>query len=110
MKTKQLTVRSSWARRWASLSLLAATVAAGSFGCNEGAEGDRCNPALIDPATGSNHDECGSSLICQQPSSCAESYCCPKDPSKSTNPFCNGSACSGGSGPGDDGGTDGAQE
>jgi hypothetical protein len=32
-------------------------------GCNQGAEGDRCNPDL-------SHDECGSGLQCTQPLDC----------------------------------------
>ncbi len=61
--------------------------------CDEGNEGDRCNPNL-------SHDECNDGLTCQQPL-CAmsttrtepENYCCPADPSKSSNPYCNGLGC-----------------
>lgn len=58
--------------------------------CNEGAEGDRCNPDL-------SHDECGAGLTCQTPSdpktgaTCGESYCCPTPASSSSNSYCNGS-------------------
>jgi hypothetical protein len=61
------------------------------LGCAEGGEGDRCNPLL-------SHDECGGqALVCSGPSTpyplpgaCVENYCCPKDPSKSSSPSCNG--------------------
>jgi len=55
--------------------------------CEEGREGDRCNPDL-------SHDECGSGLSCQQPVNCPENYCCPTS-GESTNPFCQ-PGCSGG--------------
>ncbi len=54
-------------------------------GCDGGREGERCNPLL-------SHDDCNGGLVCTQPATCAESYCCPANGS-STNPFCNGSAC-----------------
>jgi hypothetical protein len=67
-----------------------AAFALGAFvltnGCDGGREGDRCNPNL-------SHDDCGSGLACIQPSGCAENYCCPADPSKSSNPYCNGAGC-----------------
>ncbi len=71
------------------LGLVASLAFALGFACNEGREGDRCNPA----AAANGEDECGSGLSCQQPGSCAENYCCPADPSKSSNPYCNGTAC-----------------
>jgi hypothetical protein len=71
------------------LSLVATLFFALGFACNEGGEGDRCNPA----AAANGEDECGSGLSCQTPSTCVESYCCPKDPSGSKNPYCNGMAC-----------------
>ena len=55
-------------------------------GCDQGKEGDRCNPDL-------SHDECNSGLTCQQPSTCAENYCCPTPASSSSNPYCNGEGC-----------------
>src|SRR5512140_1514762 len=55
-------------------------------GCDGGREGERCNPAL-------SHDDCGDGLTCQQPTACAENYCCPADPTKSTSPTCNGAGC-----------------
>jgi hypothetical protein len=56
--------------------------------CNQGAEGDRCNPNL--PA---NESDCNSGLTCQKSPTCAENYCCPTPQSSSSNPFCNGMAC-----------------
>lgn len=79
------------------LGLIGAFFFALGFACNEGREGDRCNPA----AAANGEDECGSGLSCQQPSSCAENYCCPKNPNDSKNPYCNGAAC-----PQPDAGTD----
>ncbi len=69
-------------------------------GCNQGAEGDRCNPDLVtmNPSPMYDEDECGSGLSCQQPSFCPENYCCPiTGPSADPNcqPGCNGGAVSG---------------
>ena len=55
-------------------------------GCDGGREGERCNPLL-------SHDECGGGLSCQQPSTCAESYCCPRMSTSSDSPYCNGTGC-----------------
>jgi hypothetical protein len=55
-------------------------------GCDQGKEGDRCNPDL-------SHNECNSGLTCQQPSTCAENYCCPTPASGSSNAYCNGAGC-----------------
>jgi hypothetical protein len=68
---------------FAALSMAAALAA----GCNQGDEGDRCNPSL-------SHDECGAGLSCQQPVDCAENYCCPTSGS-SSNPYCQ-PGCNGG--------------
>ncbi len=59
--------------------LTAALFAATTNGCNQGAEGDRCNPNLVstNPSPSYNEDECGSGLTCQSPSFCPENYCCP---------------------------------
>jgi hypothetical protein len=57
--------------------------------CNQGREGDRCNPDL---ATGET--DCGAGLSCQIPPDCPEAYCCPKNGS-SENPFCQ-TGCNGG--------------
>jgi hypothetical protein len=82
-----------------SLSLLAAAVLLGTVahGCNQGREGDRCNPNLLPEAGftyGENEDECGTGLSCQQPVDCPENYCCPTS-GPSTNPFCQ-PGCNGG--------------
>jgi hypothetical protein len=71
------------------LAAVLAFIGVAAIGCHEGHEGDRCNP--ISAANG--EDECDSPLTCQTPSTCVESYCCPADPSMSTNPFCNGLMC-----------------
>jgi len=44
------------------------------LGCEQGAEGDRCNPDLVDTT------ECNSGLSCVTPSSCVISVCCPSSP------------------------------
>jgi hypothetical protein len=54
--------------------------------CDGGNEGDRCNPDL-------SHNDCSAGLTCQTPSTCVENYCCPADPSKSSNDYCNGKNC-----------------
>jgi hypothetical protein len=58
---------------WSSLAvgLLALRALAG---CEQGAEGDRCNPDLV------GSDECNSGLTCVTPSSCVISVCCPSAP------------------------------
>jgi hypothetical protein len=63
-------------------------VLSASFGCNQGREGDRCNPTLS-----TDDNECNSGLTCQQSPTCAENYCCPTSLTSSLNPYCNGSAC-----------------
>jgi hypothetical protein len=57
-------------------------------GCNQGKEGDRCNPDLFP-----GESDCNGGLTCQQSPTCAENYCCPTPLTSSLNPFCNGSAC-----------------
>ena len=74
------------------LSGLAASLVLAVLACNQGSEGDRCNP--ISAANG--HDECGSGLKCHNDiPNCPEAYCCPPDLSQSTNPFCQ-PGCNGG--------------
>jgi hypothetical protein len=89
---------------YARLGALCVIVASGlgmltTNGCNQGAEGDRCNPNLTStsPAPTYNEDECGSGLTCQQPMFCPEYYCCPSGSSANPNcqPGCNGGAASG---------------
>ena len=69
-------------------AVLGIVVLSASSGCNQGREGDRCNP-LLSP----DDNECGSGLTCQQSPTCAENYCCPTPLTSSLNPYCNGSAC-----------------
>lgn len=85
------TKRHSLGARLGAALFVATLLAAFSGGCAQGGEGDRCNPLL-------SHDECGGdTLVCSGPSTnyplpgtCVENYCCPKDPTKSSNPECNG--------------------
>jgi hypothetical protein len=74
----------------ASLVAIALVAIAGTyalFGCNNGVEGDRCNPDL-------SHNPCNAGLTCTQPVNCPENYCCPASgPYSST--FCE-SGCAGG--------------
>ncbi len=70
------------------LMVVAATFFFLGVACNEGREGDRCNPDLFP-----GEDECGSGLTCLTPSTCVESYCCPSDPTTSKNGYCNGTLC-----------------
>jgi|ERR1700733_10106754 len=91
MKTMASTnKRSIRAHLACTLSLLATAVglALTGLGCNEGQEGDRCNPDL-------SHNECNSGLICTPATDlCPENYCCPSD-GKSDNPYCQ-PGCNGG--------------
>jgi hypothetical protein len=57
-------------------------------GCNQGQEGDRCNPDL-------SHNECDKGLTCQQPPQCPENYCCPAS-GESSNPNCQAGCTPGG--------------
>jgi len=86
MKSTFIGNRISLAARAASFVALAGMIVALGNGCDGGREGERCNPAL-------SHNDCDNGLTCQQPSTCAENYCCPADPTTSTNPYCNGAAC-----------------
>jgi hypothetical protein len=80
--------------RHLGMVILGVLAAAGAYavGClppdaGGGSEGDRCNPSL-------SHDECGSGLVCTQPTDCPENYCCPTSGS-SSNPYCQ-TGCAGG--------------
>src|ERR1700733_3860470 len=90
------------ARSWAVIALLLA-LAPLANGCDGGREGERCNPDL-------SHNDCDDGLTCQQPSTCAENYCCPADPTKSSNPYCNGAGCPAPDAAADAGGDDGAAD
>jgi len=82
--------RKSLLTRILTLAVVAAGLAVLGSGCDGGREGDRCVPTSL-----RSSDECGSGLSCQQIGSCGESYCCPADPSKSSNAYCNGAAFDG---------------
>jgi hypothetical protein len=79
----------------ACLACLTATIALVLLACNQGAEGDRCNPDL-------SHNECNSGLSCMSPPLCPEAYCCPTDSNGNLLPNsdsycqtgCNGGAAS----------------
>lgn len=90
MNRKPLHVRFGALAAVVAAALLAAT----THGCNQGAEGNRCNPNLIGTSPMYDEDECGSGLSCTQPSSCPESYCCPTT-GPSANPYCQ-AGCNGG--------------
>ncbi|HEY8039377.1 MAG TPA: hypothetical protein VIF15_06265 [Polyangiaceae bacterium] len=70
-----------------ALFAIASALAVGATGCQQGGEGDRCNPNL-------SHDECGAGLACTQPVDCPENYCCPTS-GDSNNPYCK-PGCAGG--------------
>jgi hypothetical protein len=84
MNTSKTTI--SLVARAFALVALAASLVSIANGCDGGREGERCNPSL-------SHNDCDDGLTCQQPSTCVENYCCPADPSKSANPYCNGAGC-----------------
>jgi len=90
--------RSIFARIMA-FTIIGIVVASATNGCVGGNEGDRCNPSQTD------HSECTGGLTCQQPSTCAENYCCPTPASGSSNGYCNGTLCP--AAPASDAGTDG---
>jgi hypothetical protein len=54
--------------------MIVGALTAASAGCEQGAEGDRCNIDLVDS------DECNSGLACVVPSSCVIAVCCPSSP------------------------------
>jgi len=73
-------IREVRTRYWFMLvaSLFGASVL---MGCEQGAEGDRCNPDLVDTT------ECSSGLSCVTPTTCVVSVCCPSAPPY-TDPQC----------------------
>ena len=85
MKAFQFGFHRSIFARVLTLAIVAAGLAVVIGGCDGGREGDRCVPTSL-----RSSDECGSGHTCQSIGSCGESYCCPADPSKSSNPYCNG--------------------
>jgi hypothetical protein len=87
MQTKVWT-KSLFLRRAVGAFVVAClALAVAQTGCEQGGEGDRCNPDL-------SHDECGGGLSCQQPTGCPENYCCPTS-RQSANPYCQ-QGCNGG--------------
>ncbi len=110
-----------WFPRAAALALAAT---AGLAACHQGAQGDRCNPALVETSAATspsgaayNEDECNSGLACTVPPTCVIAVCCPAQPPYS-DPNCEclahpGAACactvqSLDGGPWEDAGTDDA--
>jgi hypothetical protein len=85
MKRTNRLVATGW-RLARTLALLAGGLLT-QAGCEQGAEGDRCNPDL-------SHNECNAGLSCQQPAECPENYCCPTSGPVSS-PFCM-PTCNGG--------------
>lgn len=74
-------------RTGVAFAAFALATVTGATACNQGSEGDRCNPSL-------SHDECNDGLVCSQPVDCPENYCCPAN-GESSNPNCQ-AGCSGG--------------
>ena len=67
------------------VALVVALVAFGLPACQQGREGDRCNPDLIQSGGATpqyNEDECntGAGLSCQVPPTCVIAVCCPSQP------------------------------
>jgi hypothetical protein len=91
MKSLAFTMRAPLLARvgaFLSFAALALALVLIANGCNQGAEGDRCNPDLA-----MGESDCGNGLTCTQPPDCPENYCCPKGPS--ANAFCQ-PGCAGG--------------
>ncbi|MDP9149129.1 MAG: hypothetical protein M3O36_04190 [Myxococcota bacterium] len=86
MNTLSLRNRCRLLPKLGSALLLLAGLTVTETGCDGGREGDRCNPVLT-------HNDCNDGLVCGQPATCAEAYCCPVNASSSSNPYCNGQAC-----------------
>ena len=69
-------------------TFVVAVVALALPACDQGRQGDRCNPYLIEDSSASNginggaynEDECNSPLTCQTPPTCVISVCCPTSP------------------------------
>ena len=94
----------SSARRWLPAALLAGLAAPALPSCDQGAQGDRCNPYLYEDAADKspngaayNESECNSGLACTIPPTCVIAVCCPTSPPYS-DPNCEclanpGAAC-----------------
>jgi hypothetical protein len=69
-------------------TFVVAVVALALPACDQGRQGDRCNPELIQDSSAANginggaynEDECNSGLTCQMPPTCVISVCCPTSP------------------------------
>jgi len=88
-------MRTLYARIGTALAALVATAAIAAAGCNQGGEGNRCNPNLSQ-----GHNECGGGLVCNAAIPlCPEAYCCPAAADgglgSSSNPNCQ-TGCAGG--------------
>ncbi len=75
----------SIARLSGAAILVTALAALGITACQQGAQGDRCNPNLIQSGGATpqyNEDECnkGAGLSCQVPPTCVIAVCCPSSP------------------------------
>jgi hypothetical protein len=86
MKTSTLDKRSIGRVGFSLLAIFAGLALLGA-GCQQSAEGDRCNPAL-------SHNDCNAGLVCTIPTYCVENYCCPVS-GPITSPFCQ-PGCNGG--------------
>ena len=69
--------------------IAAAALMLAAYGCNQGREGDRCNPDLA-----AGESDCNGGLTCTTPMYCPESYCCPAS-GPITSDFCK-PGCAGG--------------
>jgi hypothetical protein len=86
--------RSAAPTRLAALAIALAGVISPLAACEQGVEGDRCNPALIETSAASspsgaayNEDECHSGFACTVPPTCVIAVCCPTQPPY-TDPNC----------------------
>jgi hypothetical protein len=83
-----------WFERYRLLLAMVVPLAWSVAACEQGSEGNRCNPDLVDTS------ECNSGLSCVTPPSCVVSVCCPSQPPY-TDPQCEcfadprGAACGG---------------
>ncbi len=90
-------IRSNPSRAWLSALAVVAigvTAALSLPACQQGAQGDRCNPGLIETNAATspsgaayNADECNSGLTCTVPPTCVIAVCCPAQPPY-TDPNC----------------------
>ncbi|MGO9000022.1 MAG: hypothetical protein ACLQVI_42390 [Polyangiaceae bacterium] len=91
-------------RHTVAIALIGGLAAAALPSCDQGGQGDRCNPYLYEDAAASspngaayNASECSSGLTCTIPPTCVIAVCCPTSPPY-TDPNCEclanpGAAC-----------------